>query len=34
MLHDMLFHSLYAHDECEREREVIKEEINMYETIR
>jgi len=31
MLHDMLFHSLYAHDECEREREVIKEEINMYE---
>jgi predicted Zn-dependent peptidase len=31
MLHDMLFHSSYAHEECEREREVIKEEINMYE---
>ena len=31
MLHDMLFHSTYAHEECEREREVIKEEINMYE---
>lgn len=31
MLNDMLFHSAYAHEECEREREVIKEEINMYE---
>lgn len=31
MLHDMLFRSAYAHEECEREREVIKEEINMYE---
>lgn len=31
MLHDMLFHSTFAHEECEREREVIKEEINMYE---
>lgn len=31
MLNDMLFHSTYAHEECEREREVIKEEINMYE---
>jgi len=31
MLHDMLFRSTYAHEECEREREVIKEEINMYE---
>ncbi len=31
MLHDMLFHSTYRADEIEREREVIKEEINMYE---
>jgi predicted Zn-dependent peptidase len=31
MLHDMLFHSAYRADECRREREVIKEEINMYE---
>jgi len=31
MLHDMLFHSTYRADECKREREVIKEEINMYE---
>ncbi len=31
MLHDMLFHSTYRADECEREREVIKEEINMYD---
>lgn len=31
MLHDMLFHSSYRAAECKREREVIKEEINMYE---
>lgn len=31
MLHDMLFHSLYDKEECERERKVILEEINMYE---
>lgn len=31
MLHDMLFRSTYPEAECEREREVIKEEINMYE---
>lgn len=31
MLHDMIFHSTYSEAECEREREVIKEEINMYE---
>lgn len=31
MLHDMLFHSTYAAEEVEREREVIKEEIHMYE---
>jgi predicted Zn-dependent peptidase len=31
MLHDMLFHSLYEKVECERERKVIIEEINMYE---
>jgi predicted Zn-dependent peptidase len=31
MLHDMLFASTYRADECKREREVIKEEINMYE---
>lgn len=31
MLHDMLFRSLYRQEECERERDVIYEEINMYE---
>lgn len=31
MLHDLLYRSKFAHEECEREREVIKEEINMYE---
>ncbi len=31
MLHDMLFGSTYRPEECRREREVIKEEINMYE---
>lgn len=31
MLHDMLFHSAYAAKECGRERDVILEEINMYE---
>jgi len=31
MLHDMLFHSLYAPKEINRERGVIIEEINMYE---
>jgi predicted Zn-dependent peptidase len=31
MLHDMLFHSTYKAAECDRERQVIVEEINMYE---
>lgn len=31
LLHDMLFHSLYAPKEIDRERGVIVEEINMYE---
>ncbi len=31
MLHDMLFQSLYDPKECQRERKVILEEINMYE---
>lgn len=31
MLHDMIFHSTYKPVECERERKVILEEINMYE---
>lgn len=31
MLHDMIFHSNYKHEDCEKERDVILEEINMYE---
>jgi predicted Zn-dependent peptidase len=31
MLHDMIFHSTYKKEECDRERQVILEEINMYE---
>jgi len=31
MLHDMLFHSIFEPDEVERERNVILEEINMYD---
>lgn len=30
LLHDMLFHSVYDSEEMDRERKVIKEEINMY----